>query len=258
MAYCPSCGQPVAEEGRFCSNCGKPVRAEELAVPSLNDVPWWLGWLGIATGLTVIGLVLYCYWAYRRGRKDGVGREATDEPYANFAWRLAGWGAVALVLPIVDWYVFVHLPTLCYKHGLRVGAKEGTAFQGFTTLPALGAAFGAAVVVALAVLFVVGVALAIAEDEGGEPVRVVPRREVPTASGPLLTGAEAAGKAEAFLRDELADEGITGVSVFCDPEDYNSRTDTWIILCSAIRADGGLVSFRLTVHDRTGLVGLVD
>jgi hypothetical protein len=246
MSYCSNCGENVDEGDRFCKGCGRglgpPDRRqapteEGLTTPTLDDVPAWLGWLGIPMGLTVIGLVLYCYWAYRRGRRDGVGRRPTEEPYQNFGWRVSGWAAVAVLLPIVDWYVFVHLPTLCYKHGLRVGAKEKTAFQGFASLPALGAAFGGAIVAAFAALFAVGLALWIAEGEdGAQPVRVVPTRTrpAPTPSGPLLTGAEAAGKASAHWLDALLESDRRDISVFCDAEDYNSRTHTWIVLCSLV------------------------
>lgn len=266
MPYCSQCGQFVSEDARFCSNCGRPIAALSGATPpvsqgkpSLDDVPGWLGWLALPIVIltTLVGLGLYSYWAYRRGRRDGVGREPTSPPTERFAWQVVGWGLAGIV-PILGWYAVVHLPTICYKQGLRVGAREGTASMGFTSLPALATAFGGAVVVAVAALFLAGLALAVAEgDSATEPIRIVPQRQAPTPSGPRLTGAEAAGKAEAFLRQRYKSLTEQGIFVYCDPEDYNGRTHTWIVLCT-FEGPSRSVDFRMLVDDRTGQVRFLE
>lgn len=78
----------------------------------------------------IIGLSLYSYWAYRRGRRDGVGRKPADEPHPRFGRKAIAWGLLtllALVVPFWGWYVYIHLPTICYRQGIKVGAKRATA-----------------------------------------------------------------------------------------------------------------------------------
>ena len=266
MPYCSNCGHLVGDEARYCSNCATPVPGRgEGQVPdqreaaSLDTVPSWLGWLAIPIVVltSIIGLGLYSYWAYRRGRRDGVGHEPTAQPYESFGWRVVGWGVAGFV-PILGWYAAVHLPTICYKQGLRVGAREGTAFEGFTSLPALGAVFGGIAVAALAALFVAGVTLAIVEgDNDDEPIRVVPQRQAPTPSGPRLTGAEAAGKANTEFLRVLQKTGVTGLSVTCDTEDFNDRTGMWIVRCLTV-GPGGSLELRIQVNDLTGEVTVVQ
>jgi hypothetical protein len=51
-----------------------PARRATATSPAalgLDDVPQWLGWLAILITLTTIGLLIYCIWAYRPGRRDG-------------------------------------------------------------------------------------------------------------------------------------------------------------------------------------------
>lgn len=286
MAYCPNCGSAVAEAARFCSNCAQPLTTEaspqppevthpplppavELSIaPSktlgLDDIPVWIGWLGIPMVVSLIGFPMYCFWAYRRGRSDGVGRDPDDPPYSHFGWRVAGWAILTPII-IVGWYVAVHLPTLCYKHGLRVGAKEGTAPQSFTSLPAvLGAASASlvAVIVGIAVI-----SLASGDFESGDDGSVSPAQAAPTArpvratarpvratpSGPRLTGAEAAGKVENLLRQSIAESGRRDLSYACDPEDFNDVTQKWIVACLVVGPQNS-TSIRFTVDDRTGTV----
>lgn len=158
MAYCPNCAREMrAAPVEFCSNCGHRLRAdtETVSAPleqppsspdasataassaslNLDDVPAWLGWLAILNQVTFWFIPIYWVWAYRRGRKDGVGRETSGQPYTNMAGTTVGW-ALAHVVPLLSWYALVHLPTLWYKHGLRVGAKEGAASTRFTSVPA--------------------------------------------------------------------------------------------------------------------------
>lgn len=182
MPYCASCGSEVSARDRFCRSCGmEQATADKASQPSplrLDDVPRWLGWLGLPIGVltSILGLGLYSYWAYRRGRRDGVGSEPNDPPYSNIGWRIAGWGLFALI-PFAGWYAIVHVPTLCYKHGLRIGAERGEAPQGFTSLPAFGAALIVPTAGILAAAFAVGFATGIIEEqddrgssESGRPV----------------------------------------------------------------------------------------
>lgn len=197
MAYCPNCGEgsqhPLDEtysrRGVWykCTACrytafikdarpsirpganalsddttpASPIpAADNYSALGLHDVPRWLGWLAIPIGVVtlVVGLGIYVYWAYRRGRRDGVGRAATDPPYENMGWRTVGWG-VALFVPLLSWFAAVHLPTLWYKHGLRVGAKEGTASQRFSSLPAVIGVAATPVVSSVVGLILLGLAI---------------------------------------------------------------------------------------------------
>lgn len=186
MPYCRNCGYEIDAAARFCSACGQPQMAREptpLAqepAAGLDDVPRWLGWLSIPVALltSIVGLGLYSWWAYRRGRRDGVDREPSEEPYSGLGWRLLGGGLVALI-PFVGWYAVVHVPTLCYKHGLRIGAERGEAPQAFTSLPAFSGALIVPAAGILAAAFAVGFASGIIDDqddrgssESGRPVSV--------------------------------------------------------------------------------------
>lgn len=157
MAFCSNCGHPVAEQDGACGKCGKPLGADKPVSDELSDVPGWLGWLAVPIGVltSIVGIALYSFWAYRRGRRDGVGRTPLDEPYLNFHWAVLGWG-LAVLVPILGWYAVVHLPTLCYKHGWRVGAERGTAPQGFTSLPAVSLALTVPFLMVFAAAFAVG------------------------------------------------------------------------------------------------------
>ena len=163
MPYCANCGHLVGDEARYCSNCATPLPGSgegqvsgQLEAGSLDTVPSWLGWLALPMALltSIIGLGLYSYWAYRRGRREGVGLDPTVEPYDNFGWRVVGWG-VASFVPILGLWVVFHLPTICFKQGLRVSAKKGTEFGGFTSFRALGAAFVGILAVAVAALLII-------------------------------------------------------------------------------------------------------
>jgi hypothetical protein len=270
MPFCSSCGAQAGDEQRFCSHCGTAILVpqdrdeDETRHQALgpNDVPRWLGPLGFLLGPTLLGLPIYSYWAYRRGRRDGIERAPVEPPYTNFWWQIAGWVGAIFIIPPIGLYVWVHLPTLCYKQGLRVGAQTKTAGDAFTSVPALSA-----VAVPLALLTVAiyaGVALSYQEEGDQEvttdaPVRSRPPAEadLPVSTGPLLTGAEAAGKAEAEIRRQLSERGGTGISIFCEAEDFNQNTGNWIVLCLGT-GPGGATSFRLTVHDRLGTVGIVQ
>lgn len=264
MVYCGNCGSEVSAGDRFCRNCGKEqAAADNGPQPSplrLDDVPRWLGWLALPVGVltSIIGLGLYSYWAYRRGRRDGVDREPNEPPYPNVGWRIVGWGLFALI-PFAGWYAIVHVPTLCYKHGLRIGAERREAPQGFTSLPALGAALAVPLAAVLAAAVAVGVVLELQDnaDASSSPRRDQPVRSEPVDTGPRLTGGEAAAKADAYLRRELSERGTTGISLACDAEDYNSITQDWIVLC-VLAGPARAADVRLRVDDATGLVSVIQ
>jgi len=158
MPTCPRCGKDIGELAEYCMTCGHLLGAEETAGRKIDHslwadrpggidyVPGWLGWLAIPVAIIVpLGIFfIYAPWAYRRGRKEGVGREPVLDPYRNFGWRVAAWLA-ALLVPVLGLYAVVHVPTLCYKQGVRVGARMSAAPTGFTSWPALGGALGIAV-----------------------------------------------------------------------------------------------------------------
>lgn len=178
MAYCSRCGRFVEDTALTCAYCGQTqgvidLRPEPPPGPAtissstvVDDVPWWLGWLAIPLAILTAGvsLVVYPFWTYRRGRKDGVGREPIEPPYDDMVVTTVGWG-LAHIVPFVGWYAAVHLPTLWYKHGLRVGAKRGTAPLRFTSLPAMSAAVGGAGVVIFVVAFVIAFVAALQSSE---------------------------------------------------------------------------------------------
>jgi len=103
-----------------------------------TGVPRWVGYA--AFGLFIIGLVsfllpwlVFSFWCYRRGRREGAAlTEGVEPPVPYFPARLTGWLLASILLPIVDWFTAVHVPTICYQQGLRVGASKGTASESFT------------------------------------------------------------------------------------------------------------------------------
>jgi cyclophilin family peptidyl-prolyl cis-trans isomerase len=80
--------------------------------------------------------------------------------------------AAAILLPIIDWYIFVHLPTLCYKHGLRVGAKAGTAPYGFTSFTALALLAGIPAALAVASVVTGGLVVLTTPSATGTPFAI--------------------------------------------------------------------------------------
>jgi hypothetical protein len=106
-----------------------------------------------------------------------------------------------------------------------------------------------------------GLAVALSTDTESEPPPIiVPNRtEAPaTPSGPFLTGAEAAAKAEGTLRQAVVNAtGRQDLSYACDAEDYNSRTHQWIVGCLVPGPQNAIINFRFTVDDRTGAVSVV-
>ena len=94
-------------------------------------MPWWLGWIGFFTTWV---FPIYALWSYRRGRRDGVGCPLDEEPQQRFWWRPIVW-SIANFVPVLAFYSYVHLPTICYKQGFRVGAKSGRAARRLTSLP---------------------------------------------------------------------------------------------------------------------------
>ena len=103
------------------------------------------------------------------------------------------------------------------------------------------------------------------DDGGGEEIseRAEPT-EPATPSGPRLTGAAAALKAQAWARDNFRNS-------FCEAEEFNEQTGTWITVCSYTGGGGIRILgrdeepsptktclFRLKVSDSSGLVSIVE
>jgi Uncharacterised protein family UPF0547. len=209
-----------------------PASATTPPIPpaalGLNDVPRWLGWLAIPITLTVIGLPIYCIWTYRRGRRDGVGREPTEEPYRSMGWKTVGWAVLALF--VLAWYVAVHLPTLWYKHGLRVGARTPSAASGFTSLRSLGVAVGAP----FAAIFIGAFGIALATGVGGGSDKG-PSLSQATAI-PIVTTAPAAAN---FTENDVLRLTQTQVTPlpfpqganWCETATYHAGNHIWTVTC---------------------------
>ena len=261
MAYCSNCGDAIANTVRFCAGCGRavsdaletqlPPKTDSAAPLGLDDVPWWLGWLVFPLGILTLGLstIVYPIWAYRRGLRDGVGREPTEHPRKDMGWTTVG---LALAHIICWWFAGIRLTTLWYRYGLRVGARDGAASPRFTSLRALTS-------IPLTVAAVVGLTVLIAlaangssngEAEAARPVQATARPRA-TTIGPKLTGAEAAGKAEAVYYQTWTGEEL--VSTRCEPEDYSNNSHSWIVRCTVL--DNW---WRVRVDDRTGRVSDIE
>jgi len=140
MIKCPHCGAEVGEELSFCPGCGKYVETEQSRPAPLDrddEVPDWYGWLAVLSlSVPIVGLVFLCWWGYRRGRRDALIRPSRALPSLNMENPTLFWGAM-LFVPVVNWYALVHLPTLWYKEGLRVGSLGGNPPERFTSIKAV-------------------------------------------------------------------------------------------------------------------------
>ena len=116
----------------------RPPQHGDTGAKASPEVPRWVGYA--AFGLFIIGLVsfllpwlIFSFWCYRRGCREGAAlTEHVEPPLPYFPARLTGWLLASILLPIVDWFTAVHVPTMCYQQGLRAGASEGTASGEFT------------------------------------------------------------------------------------------------------------------------------
>ncbi len=214
-----------------------PASAATPPIPpaalGLNDVPWWLGWLGLVLAPTGIGFPIYCWWAYRRGRRDGVGRESSELPYKHMGWTTVGW-VVFLVVPILGFYTYVHLPTLWYKHGLRIGARALvlSVSSRFTSLPSLGVAVGAP----FAAIFIAAFSIGFATGIGGGSDKG-PSLSQATAI-PIVTAAPAAAN---FTESDVERLTQTQVSplpfpqganwIGCESATYHAGNHIWTVTC---------------------------
>jgi len=61
-----------------------------------------------------------------------------------------------------------------------------------------------------------------------------------------------------FLPRLKEQAGITGVSVACDPEEFNDLSKNWIVLCGFTRADKPPLFYRFRVDDRTGTISDIN
>jgi hypothetical protein len=169
-------------------------RTETKAPP---EVPRWVGYA--AFGLFIIGLVsfllpwlVFCLWCCRRGRREGAAlTEDVEPPLPYFPARLTGWLLASFLLPFVGWFTAVHVPTMCYQQGLRVGASEGTASESFTKGWEL--ALAAVIPTVLLWIGVAGVAFAVlVTEDNGQPASVQqPARTATTTPSPTPSGWQA-------------------------------------------------------------------
>lgn len=279
MAYCSTCGQQVEESALYCSQCGTdlhpatPGESTPPEAPSPRRVldvlepPSWLGWLAFAAALAfyVLGIGLYCVWAYYRGKRDGFGAQTELEPSEGMGLATIGW-SLALFVPFVNWYAIVHLPTMLYKHGLVVGASSDRAPPRLVT-----SVYAVFVGLGLASLAVGAILLAGALSDGeGQPAQVAdptaaaePTRSPtpePTEYRLRLTGTEAASKAKSdFVSASFdnAPEPLTPEQIrrlaeaTCIARDFNDYDLAWIVVC--MFADSSY-EFIYAVDDLTGEV----
>lgn len=193
--YCIDCGKELPDGASFCTYCGRQVspgvtqesksgpekkQDSETAVKAPPDVPGWLGWAGF--GLFILGLVslllpwlVFCFWCYRRGRREGA-RLAVDfePPLSYFPARLAGWLLASILFPIVDWFTAVHVPTMCYQQGLRVGPSRSPTIRTFTQVPGLVLAVVGTVLAVWLMLAGIGYAVSGSWQRNGGQQVVVP------------------------------------------------------------------------------------
>src|SRR5439155_17036010 len=125
MAYCPDCGAEISEGSRFCSTCARPLKG--IGTPAASqtigrdasdpdDVPTWLGWLAIPISLlTPLGVGIYSFCCYRRGRREELVRESNREPYSKL-WVDVTICLVIATIPLLGAFAAVYLATRCYKH----------------------------------------------------------------------------------------------------------------------------------------------
>jgi hypothetical protein len=171
--------------------------------------------------LFILGLVslllpwlVFCFWCYRRGRREGASLAVDFEPpLSYFPARLAGWLLASIFLPIVDWFTAVHVPTMCYQQGLRVGASEGKASAGFTGVPQMAAAAAGVALAVWMVVALVAVSLSIEmQGSDGDSSQHLGAKEEPKTPEPFAlaedfqAGRECyAGKAGLELANIVAD-----------------------------------------------------
>jgi len=123
-------------------------------------------------------------------------------------------------------------------------------------------------VTGLAVLLVCGGAGLVLATSGDDDRTVSQRTQAPTQRpsvttrptprGPNLTGAEAAGKVNAFvLRDIIKAGGAGSTTAVCEPEEFNELFQKWIVNCAIVLAQSAF-TIRFNVDDATGTVTMID
>ena len=86
-----------------------------------------------------------------------------------------------------------------------------------------------------------------------------PPTPAPTTQARFLTSSEAAGLAEAYNRDLILAVDLTAaLSVTCETEDYNDRSQDWIVRCTIIMPNLEPRMARWRVSDSTGSVSPMD
>jgi hypothetical protein len=243
LAYCPNCGAEVEAEARYCGNCSHSLHAGPAGSPSgstpavptlaLNDVPAWLGWVAVGAGVlaSVLGVGLCSFWAYRRGRREGVPLQPSDPPYEDIGWPTLGW-LVAAFVPLLGWYAMVHLPTLWYKNGLRVGARDKGASRAFTSVPGLSVAVLAPWALVIVVAFMVGFVGALNGDDKAATGDLVttPVFRVEATPAPNFTVADAIRLTQSQVADShLFPSGTSWIR--CTSALYRSGNHLWVVTC---------------------------
>jgi len=221
MAKCPHCGVEVGEHLSFCPGCGKYVETEQSRPAPLDrddEVPDWYGWLAVLSlSVPIVGLVFLCWWGYRRGRRDALVRPSRALPSYNMENLTLGWGA-AMLIPVLNWYALVHLPTLWYKEGLRVGSLGGNPPERFTSTMAVISP----IVLAAALLWgLVAAGGTIASSKGssgsGEP-----------STGEWVSAcAEVCAEEETQSWREYCDCFCRGLSQYYSIDEIEAMSETW-------------------------------
>lgn len=184
---------------------------------------------------TVIGLAVLCFWAYRRGIREGSIHGAVAPASDNFGWQVVGW-SVALLVPILGLYAMVHLPTICYKQGTARGAGSHKTTVGFSSAPALAGGL----VGVVAALFL-GLTIWFMATETDDSETAVASTDAPTPSRtPRPTPVRTV--APNFTRSDvlrLAQREVADTEVFprdtkwvlCDEASYRSGNRIWVVTC---------------------------
>jgi len=88
-------------------------------------VPGWIGWVAVVTFLLYgLAWLVFSAWVYSKGKSDGRRTGTDEQPRGRAFWATVGWVLLSCSL-IFTSYAVVHLPTMLYREGVRVGATQG-------------------------------------------------------------------------------------------------------------------------------------
>ena len=170
--------------------------------------------------------------------------EPTEEPSTTMTGQTIGWW-LAHFVPLLGWYAAVHLPTIWYKQGLKVGPKSPSRASPFTSFPAL-----AAVMIApLAAVFTIGLVAAVAQEGSEGPIAApqqMPGDGTPSAIYPVGPGANPATistpaanftefDAVRLTQAKVAENSRSWPAdthwVRCTSASYRSGNGLWVVTC---------------------------